>query len=57
MATLFLCMRMMEGVDFNTIQKGNGLGNIESRIQSVGGTVTFDTAPGTGARTIIEIPL
>jgi len=46
-----------KGYELNAIRRGDGLGNIESRMQSVGGTVTFDTAPGKGARTIIEIPL
>jgi len=46
-----------EGYDLNAVKRGNGLGNIESRTRAAGGTVTFDTAPGRGARTIIEIPL
>lgn len=46
-----------KGYDYNAVKKGNGLKNIESRIKSVAGSVTFDTLPGAGARTIIEIPL
>jgi signal transduction histidine kinase len=47
-----------DGIGFNpeTVRKGNGLQNIETRAQSAGGTATFDATPGNGSRTIIEIP-
>jgi signal transduction histidine kinase len=44
------------GYDLNTIKKGYGLRNIEIRVQSISGTVEFDSMPNAGARTIIEIP-
>lgn len=44
------------GYDLSKIKRGYGLRNIEIRIQSVGGTVEFDSMPNAGARTIIEIP-
>lgn len=46
-----------KGYDLDTVKRGNGLHNIELRIKSVRGNVAFDTAPGMGTRTIIEIPL
>lgn len=48
-----------DGVGFNLqdVKRGYGLSNIESRIQSIEGTVDFDSTPGKGFRTTIEIPL
>ena len=48
-----------DGDGFNTSlqQKGYGLANIISRSQSLSGSVEFDSMPGTGFRTIIELPL
>ena len=45
------------GYDVLTVKRGNGLHNIETRIQSVDGTVDFDSKPNFGARAIIEIPV
>ncbi|MEI6817436.1 MAG: sensor histidine kinase [Bacteroidota bacterium] len=45
------------GFDINTIKRGYGLSNIETRTNALRGTVEFDSAPGSGARTIIEIPV
>lgn len=45
------------GYDVSSVKRGNGLHNIETRIQSVGGTVDFDSKPNFGARAIIEIPV
>ena len=45
------------GYDVSTVKRGNGLHNIESRIQSLEGTVDFDSMPNSGARAIIEIPV
>lgn len=45
------------GFDTQTKSKGFGLSNIASRAQSLGGKAEFDTAPGAGFRTIIELPL
>ncbi len=45
-----------KGYDIHKVTKGNGLDNIETRVKSINGTVEFDSAPGCGARTIIEIP-
>lgn len=45
------------GFDPETAAKGNGLANIAYRVGSLGGTVEFDSKPGYGARTVIEIPV
>jgi len=45
------------GFNLNAAKKGYGLNNIESRSQSLGGTVAFDSWPGAGFRATIEIPL
>ncbi|AWI25556.1 tetratricopeptide repeat-containing sensor histidine kinase [Flavobacterium pallidum] len=45
------------GYDITRIHRGHGLDNIQKRAESVGGTAEFDSMPGAGARTIIEIPL
>lgn len=44
------------GYDVNTVKKGYGLRNIQTRVKSLGGKVEFDSMPNAGARTIIEIP-
>ena len=44
------------GYDIKNNKRGYGLTNIETRTKSVNGVVEFDSAPGKGARTIIEIP-
>jgi len=46
-----------KGYDIASVLKGNGLNNIEFRVQSVNGTIEFDSMPGAGSRTIVEIPL
>ena len=43
------------GFSLSEIKKGNGLLNIESRAQSLGGRVEFDTAPGNGFRCNVEL--
>lgn len=35
---------------------GFGLGNIEQRARSLGGTATFESAPGEGTRVTVEVP-
>ncbi len=45
------------GYDIRNIKRGYGLSNIETRTNSIHGTVEFDSIPGKGARTIIKIPL
>ncbi|GIV45857.1 MAG: hybrid sensor histidine kinase/response regulator [Ignavibacterium sp.] len=45
------------GFEFDKIKKGNGLRNIHSRTEELGGTIKFDSSPGEGTRAIIEIPL
>ena len=45
------------GFDIDSIKKGYGLQNIETRAKSLHGTVVFDSMPNAGARTIVEIPL
>lgn len=45
------------GADIPFCKKGFGLANIISRSQSLGGSVEFDSKPGSGFRTIIELPL
>jgi two-component system NarL family sensor kinase len=46
-----------KGYDLETARRGYGLRNIEARAASVGGRAEFDSMPGSGARTIIEIPI
>lgn len=45
-----------KGFDVQTPKKGFGLSNIMTRAKALGAEVTFDSTPGTGFRTIIEIP-
>ena len=45
------------GFNMKEVIKGNGLLNIEVRCNSLGGKVEFDSAPGMGARAVIEMPL
>ncbi|NQX41418.1 Signal transduction histidine kinase [Pedobacter steynii] len=50
-----------DGIGFNfteikKLHKGMGLQNIQKRVAMIGGTVSFDTAPGTGTKTTITIP-
>lgn len=46
-----------KGFDVRCDRKGFGLRNIASRSEFLGGTVEFDSMPGKGFRTIIELPL
>ncbi|HYV90313.1 MAG TPA: tetratricopeptide repeat protein [Chitinophagales bacterium] len=46
-----------EGFDVQNVKHGYGLSNIESRAQALAGTAEFDSKPGAGSRTIIEMPL
>lgn len=46
-----------KGFDLNTVKRGYGLSNIESRAGAAGGSADFDSQVGKGSRTIIEIPL
>jgi len=43
------------GFDKKQITSGNGLNNIVTRIESIGGTVTTDTSPNKGCKTTIKI--
>lgn len=45
------------GFDIKNNKRGYGLTNIETRTQNINGIVEFDSSPGNGARTIIELPL
>jgi two-component system, NarL family, sensor kinase len=45
------------GFELANVIRGYGLSNIQSRALSMGGTAEFDSAPGQGSRTIIELPL
>ena len=45
------------GFDLKNSKRGYGLSNIETRTQNINGVVEFDSSPGNGARTIIEIPV
>ena len=45
------------GFNIREVKKGYGLINIESRARSMGGECDFDSQPGSGSRTTIEMPL
>ncbi|MCB9296340.1 MAG: sensor histidine kinase [Lewinellaceae bacterium] len=45
------------GFDPNSTKDNLGLNNIKSRVHSMGGTLTLDTAPGKGASLFIDIPV
>lgn len=45
------------GCNITSNRQGYGLSNIASRTQALGGSVEFDSKPGAGFRTIIEVPL
>lgn len=45
------------GFSLSSASGGFGLKNIVSRSQSLGGSAEFDTSPGAGFRSIIELPL
>ena len=42
------------GVDLNAIAVKNGLQNIESRIKSINGVITFETSLNNGFKTTIR---
>lgn len=45
------------GILSNKINSGNGLQNVENRIQSIKGTITFDTKSNKGFKTSFIIPM
>lgn len=45
------------GFDLNGVKEGNGLGNIRSRIDYLGGQVIWQAAPDQGTAVIISVPL
>ena len=45
------------GFDLKLVNRGYGLTNIETRIESIHGTIEFDSAPGKGFRAVLEIPI
>ncbi|CAN5552225.1 hypothetical protein BH11BAC1_BH11BAC1_15410 [soil metagenome] len=45
-----------KGFDQTKAQRGYGLSNIESRIESLDGNIEINSAPGTGFMAIIELP-
>lgn len=45
------------GFDIEKARRGYGLSNISSRVLSMEGTVDFDSQPGAGSRTFVEIPI
>ena len=46
-----------EGFDLKLIKEGNGLGNIRSRIDYLGGQILWQTAPQQGTAVILSVPL
>ncbi len=44
------------GFDLATVRRGNGLHNIEFRANAMNGSATFESSPGEGSHTIVEIP-
>ncbi|MBZ9730068.1 tetratricopeptide repeat protein [Salegentibacter sp. JZCK2] len=45
------------GSSMNSIKNGNGLQNVENRILSINGKLTFETEKGKGLKIMIHIPL
>ncbi len=43
------------GMDLNARRSGHGFNNIQNRLQLIGGTITWDSAPGQGLRAIIQL--
>jgi two-component system, NarL family, sensor histidine kinase UhpB len=46
-----------KGFDVDTVIKGNGLENIQTRTASVGGKLSIDSAPGNGTTVKLTMPL
>jgi signal transduction histidine kinase len=38
------------GFDIETVKRGNGLNNMQSRAKEIGATIRMDSAPGRGTR-------
>ncbi len=45
------------GFDMKNVKRGYGLSNIESRSISMGGEIEFESNPGKGFRSLLELPL
>jgi signal transduction histidine kinase len=45
------------GGEFDEIKSKNGLQNVENRILSINGTITFDTQPNKGFKISFTIPV
>jgi len=45
------------GFDMDAKRSSNGLTNMKNRAEALGGTITFDTAPGRGCSMTAELPL
>lgn len=45
------------GFDLKQKSKGNGITNMISRAETLGGTMTFETSPGNGCTMTVEFPL
>jgi signal transduction histidine kinase/ligand-binding sensor domain-containing protein len=45
------------GFDPKTGSIGNGLGNMRSRLESMGGTCSWHSAPGSGTKIVLQMPL
>lgn len=43
------------GMDLNARRSGHGFNNIQNRLQLIGGTITWDSAPDQGLRAIIQL--
>jgi signal transduction histidine kinase/ligand-binding sensor domain-containing protein len=43
------------GMDLNAHRTGHGFNNIQNRLQLIGGTITWDSAPDQGLRAIIQL--
>ena len=46
-----------QGFDLHVVKEGNGLGNIRSRIDYLGGQVIWQSAPNQGTAVLISIPI
>ena len=45
------------GMDLGVRQRRNGLRNVENRIETIGGTITFESEPTKGLSALVSFPI